>query len=285
MSTSNLEVKLSSIENLPSLPLVMRQIQKIMENPKSNMDQIAQVIAKDQALASKTIKLVNSAFYGMSKKVSSISQAIIILGLNTVNNLMMAISVVRMFNNSGGKTTFDQEKFWEHSFATALIGRLIAKKVYHEDPELCFICGLIHDIGRLVYDQFMHNEFSKAYTLSREKNVALIQLEEAFLGADHAFAGGFLAEKWKLPPEIYASLRYHHSVFDTPQEFSKYLQVITIVAKANQIVNKENIGSSGDNYITPDKDIPPLKIDQRDIDSIVESVKSEIKSTIKEWHR
>ena len=249
------------------------------------MNQIAQVIAKDQALASKTIKLVNSAFYGMSKKVSSISQAIIILGLNTVNNLMMAISVVRMFNNSGGKTTFDQEKFWEHSFATALIGRLIAKKVYHEDPELCFICGLIHDIGRLVYDQFMHNEFSKAYTLSREKNVALIQLEEAFLGGDHAFTGGFLAEKWKLPPEIYATIRYHHSVFDVPLEFSKYLQVITIVAKANQIVNKENIGSSGDNYITPDKDIPPLKIDQRDIDSIVESVKSEIKSTIKEWHR
>jgi HD-like signal output (HDOD) protein len=256
-----------------------------MENPKSNMNQIAQVIAKDQALASKTIKLVNSAFYGMSKKVTSISQAIIILGLNTVNNLMMAISVVKMFTNTGEKPIFNQEEFWEHSFATALIARLIAKKIYYDDPEVCFISGLIHDIGRLVYDQFLHNDFLKAYTLSKEKNVALIQLEEAILGGDHTFAGGYLSTKWKLPPEIYSSIRFHHSVFEVPQDYSQHSKVITIVAKANQIANKEGIGSSGDNYITPDNSIPPLKIDQREIDSIVESVKSEIKSTIREWHK
>lgn len=280
MNAEELEIKLSSIEQLPALPLVLRQVQKIMDNPKSNMNQIAMVIAKDQALASKTIKLVNSAFYGMSKPVSSITQAIVILGLNTVTNLMLGLSVIKMFPRDS-KTAFNHEDFWEHCFGTALIAKAIAQERNYHDKDECFIAGLLHDLGRLIFDQFLHEQFAKALTVAKMKNIALSRLEQIVFGADHAFTGALLARRWRLPESIHAAIKFHHIPESIPKEYSQYSQIVKIITTANRIANRENIGNSGENDPNMETLGFPLKLTDDAINLIGTSTKSEIKQTLR----
>lgn len=283
MDSTQLKERLGAIEQLPGLPLVLRQVQKIMKNPNSNMNQIAAIIAKDQALASKTIRLVNSAFYGMSKPVTSIAQAIIILGLNTVNNIMLGLTVIKLFNNV--KHTFDHESFWIHSFACGLMARSIAKQTHYTEPDDCFVVGLLHDMGRLVFDQFFHDEFYKIYKISIEKKVPLIQLERAGFGADHAFVGAHLLEEWKLPEILITTIKYHHNLDVFPTGQSDFRLITEIVAMADEIVNKEKIGNSGENFPIRIGKLNELVIDNLNIDNMISDVKSEVKETVLEWHK
>jgi HD-like signal output (HDOD) protein len=284
MNATMLGDKLSAIEELPALPLVLQQVQKIMALPKSNMNQIAAVMAKDQALASKTIKLVNSAFYGMSKPVSSITQAIVILGLNTVNNLMLGLSVIKIFKHSSN-VVINHEEFWEHAFATAHISRSLGKALHYEEPEDCFTAGLLHDMGRLVFEQFMHEDFMRAFTLSKQKNISLSMAEQCVFGADHAYAGGFLAKKWKLPNNLLVPIAFHHSIDSIPKEMADHTKIAVIIAKASQIANKEKLGDSNENYVEPDSYFSLLGINEGDIKPIVTKTKSEVKTAIEEWNK
>jgi HD-like signal output (HDOD) protein len=284
MNALDLQTRLSKIEDLPALPLVLQQVQKIMNNPKSNMGQIASVMAKDQALASKTIKLVNSAFYGISKPVSSITQAIVILGLNTVNNLMLGLSAIKIFKSTGAQA-INHEEFWEHAFATALISRSIGKLLHFEEPEDCFTAGLLHDMGRLIFEQHMHKEFMEALAVSNEKTISLSRAEQLVLGADHAFAGGYLAKKWKLPAALITPITFHHSIGSIPEELAQHVKITAIVAKASQTANKQKLGNSRENYVEPDSLHAQLGIAGPDLESIVSRTKSEIKSAIQEWYK
>ena len=283
MNAAMLEGKLLAIEELPALPLVLQQVQKIMALPKSNMSQIAAVMAKDQALASKTIKLVNSAFYGMSKPVSSITQAIVILGLNTVNNLMLGLSVIKIFK-SDSKHAINHEDFWEHAFATGLISRSMAKMLHYEDPEDCFTAGLLHDMGRLVLDQFMHDDFLTALKNSKERNISLSMAEKSTLGADHGYVGGYLAKKWKLPDALAVPIAFHHSVNSIPKEMALHAKITMIVAKASQAANKEKLGNSCENHFEPDSLFSSLRISDGDMQTIIAKTKTEIKTATQEWH-
>ena len=119
MDKTDVLKKLDLVENLPTLPVIVRQIQKLIENPNSNMSQIALIITRDQSIAARVVRLVNSAFYGLGNKISSIQQAIMLLGLNTVKNLVIGVSVVKTFEGAHSASIFDREKFWLHSFACA----------------------------------------------------------------------------------------------------------------------------------------------------------------------
>ena len=282
MKKSSLEMRLASIDNLPTLPVVVLQLQKLMHNPKSNIKQIASIVGKDQALTSKTIRLVNSAYYGLMNRVSSINQAIVILGLNTLNNLIIGLSVVKMFEkieNIG----FDHEAFWNHSFGTALLSKGIAVELKYKELEDCFIGGLLHDLGRLVMEQYMHSDFMKAYIASKEAGTALIMEEQAVFGASHADIGVFLARKWHIPDALIAAIHYHHSLSGIPTTFLKHKKLIGIVAKANQLANKFNIGDSGENNVAPDTDFEPQLPVSIDYKGIVEMAQADVLLTIQEW--
>ena len=281
---SDIETRLDSIEDLPTLPIVLRQLQKFMHNPQSNMRQIADIVAQDQALTSRTIRLVNSAYYGLMSRVSSINQAIVILGLNTLNNLMVGLSVVKMFEK-GKKTGFDHEAFWQHAFGTALISRGIAIGINYKEPEDCFIAGLLHDMGRLVMEQHLHHDFIKACAASKDAGTALSLEEQAAFGANHAEAGAFLAKKWRIPEALLAAIQYHHSLSRIPSVLLEHKRLVGIVAKANQLANRFDIGDSGENNVAPDSDFASLKFGSLDVDGIVEMARADVLLTIQEWRK
>jgi putative nucleotidyltransferase with HDIG domain len=278
-----LEQKLGSIENLPTVPLVLRQVQKVVQNPSSSMDQIAAVVAKDQALASRTIRLVNSAFYGMRERVTSISHAIVVLGLNTLNNLMIGLSVVKLFKNSKF-LGFDPEKFWEHSFGTALIARALAKDVCPKDGETAFISGLLHDMGRMVLDQNLHDEFSKSLFQSRNEAKPLYECEKAVLGFDHADAGAWLGRKWGLPDALIAGIGYHHQQV-VPEKLQDHAELARIIGIANRLSLSAGIGASGDQDCRSSGLCPVEGKSGKQIQEMIDSVRNEIRNTIDEWNK
>jgi HD-like signal output (HDOD) protein len=196
-----IEQKLEMIESISTLPMVLRQIQKVLSNPTNSIDQIA-VVAKDQALASRSIRVVNSAYYGMGKRVTSFSHAIVILGLNTLNSLMIGLTVVKVFKNMSIKA-FDPEKFWVHCFATAIIAKALAEHFGRKEPEKYFVTGLLHDMGRLVLDQFLHANFARAILFAHTNNKPLLRTESKTIGFNHAEVGEWLSRNASLTKRIY----------------------------------------------------------------------------------
>ncbi|MGE5671277.1 MAG: HDOD domain-containing protein [Fibrobacterota bacterium] len=219
--------KLEGIENLPTLPVMVQQIQKLINNPNSSMNQIGALISKDQAIAARVVRLVNSAFYGLGRKVSSIPQAIVVLGLNTVKNLVTGVSVIKMFETADKESLFNRDVFWLHSFGCAMGARLLAKSLGRSEPEDYFLAGLLHDIGVLILDQFFHDEFLSVLTFADGNNIDFHTAEQNVLGLTHCEAGAIVAEKWKIPDFLIQTIRYHHTSVNQDPEIN--CDVINIV--------------------------------------------------------
>jgi putative nucleotidyltransferase with HDIG domain len=280
-----LEQKLGSIEGLPTLPVVLRKIQEALQNPKVTMNQISTIVAMDQALVSRSLQLVNSAFYGMRERVSSIDRAIVIIGLNMLHSLMIGLSVVKVFKNSPMQG-FSPEEFWEHSFATGLIARKLAKMKGHKDPEQFFVAGLLHDMGRLAMDQFLHEEFSQAIIMAKQQSTPLIEWEKKIIGFDHSKAGAWLGLRWGLPQTFITTIEFHHGdepvLLDTG---SAYFPILKTVSTANVICNIAGIGSSGDSCPEGTK-MPAVEgLSILDVKQLVASARSEVKTIMSDWNK
>ena len=248
------------------------------------MSQIAEVIAKDQALASRTIRLVNSAFYGMCERVTSISHAIVVLGLNTLNNIMIGLSVIRLFKNSK-ITQFDPEQFWEHCFGTALIAKALSENSDAGEQETVFIAGLLHDMGRLILDQYCHNEFSESLLMAKNESKSLRECERKVMGFDHTETGEWIGRKWSLPEQLIACIRYHHEESAVPDSLARYRDMVHTVAAADHLCMSAGIGFSGENFAGHLKTCPVKGKTTEEINAIIDKTKLEVKATIDEWNK
>ena len=286
MEKGMLLCELEKIENLPTLPVIVQQIQKLIASPNSNMIQIASIIAKDQAIAARVIRLINSAFYGMGGKVTSIQQAIVLLGLNTVKNLVLGVSVVKMFEDAAGNASlFDREKFWMHTFACALGAKMIAKRINMREPEDFFLAGLLHDIGILVLDQFFHREFIGVMQDAAERKIDYVKAEQDNLGLTHAEIGEYMGRKWKIPEMLVHSIRYHHQPLFTQAELAGSMQVIAAVHVSDVVaVNRGlDMGYRNGTKSCEDQALKYLGLSMSEIDLVFDDVEKEIKSVVAEW--
>lgn len=276
---------LESIENLPTLPVIIQQIQKLITNPRSNMNQIATVISKDQAIASRVIRLVNSAFYGLRRRISSIQQAIVILGLNTVKNLTIGVSVIKTFNDQTQRSFFDREQFWLHSFCCASCAKLIATRLNRPEPEDYFIVGLLHDIGILIEDQFFHQNFSQIMKESQDEQRGFIGAENRIMGITHCEIGEYMSRKWKLPDFIAYTMRFHHNPSLAPREAHECFDKILLTHIADIEIWRKGVGCFCKNFgqvFHPEAD-RFIKSKQVDITAILQQVEKEAKEMMHEW--
>lgn len=284
MKEELLEEKLGGIENLPTLPLVLQHLQKLVNSPNSNMNQIANVVMKDQALAMKTIRLVNSAFYARPQKVTSIRQAIVLIGLDILKNLMLGLSVIKMFNTTDS-FGFSPARFWEHCFGVALLARKMAIKTRVGDPEEYFIAGLLHDIGRLVLEQFLHDEYSSALKKAHDTKTSLLIKEIEMFGFSHAEAGGWLGKRWGIPESIIVIMDFHHKPEILPPGQSGYKKMLLTIVCADILSKVKGIGYSGDPCVN-EKSVPEIDgIDEKTLQIMVEETQKEITQTVHEWNK
>ncbi len=237
---------LSKIEDLPTLPVVIQRILQLINDPKSTTKQIGNIITSDQSLTAKTLKLVNSAFYGFSKKITTVDQAIVIIGFNAVKNLAISASVFDIFKNMNQRSSFDRYGFWTHCIGTAFIAKQISEDTRIGNPGEIFVSGLLHDIGKIILDIYFPEEMNKILYNSSNKNIPFYQSEEEILNFTHSEVGFLLSRKWNLPDNLYIPIRYHHY----PNKAIKYESIVAIVHTANIIAKAGNIGFDGDS-VTP----------------------------------
>jgi HD-like signal output (HDOD) protein len=212
--------KIEQIENLPTLPEVANKLLRIINDPITTAHDVANLISRDLSLTSKVLRLANSAFYGVPRTVATVHNAVVILGLKVINTMVFSITVVKMFPADGRHELFPRKKFWSHSVAVAVLSKLLAlrmRKFSLFDPEECFCAGLIHDLGRVVMDQYLHEDFIKAVKLSVADGITLLEAEQKVFGFDHSDVGDWLTARWELPNDIRVPIVYHHRPLQSPE--------------------------------------------------------------------
>lgn len=247
-----METTLRSVGQLPTLPVVYSRLQKVLGDPRVSAQEVGSVIEQDQSLASKVLKIVNSAYYSFPRRISTLSQAVVILGFNEVKNLALSISVINAFGEYGN-TAFDRIAFWKHSLAVAVCAGCIAKKAgaaISNSHEEAFVAGLLHDIGKIVEDQFMHDIFQEAFQKGQTQGMLLFEAEKATMGFTHQETGEFITELWKLPSQLVITTSFHHSPLGKKGTTNAFA-LVSLVHVADIIVRSIGLGSGGDPFIPP----------------------------------
>ena len=230
--------------NLPTLPTVAMQVLELAKRADVDIAEIARLICKDPALSSKILRTVNSSFYGRSQHVSTISHALVILGIQSVKTLVLGFSLVT--NLSGGSTGkgFKHINYWRRSIFAATAARTMAAKVGLVQQEEAFLTALLMDIGMLVLDQVLGDAYGEVHA-NVTTHEELLAAEQRALGMDHAAVGGLLANQWKLPPLLQVPIASHHAPEKVEDPVLRKLTELVAIAGrcADVFVNKEAAGS------------------------------------------
>ncbi len=195
--------------------MVFTQVNKVLSNPNTSAYQIGAIISEDPALTAKILKLTNSAFYGNPRTITSVKQAIIILGLEVVRSLVLSASVFEIFSKKYKIDKNYLDSFWRHSLSVALMSRIISRMKNFPsilEAEESFSAGLLHDIGKLIIVTHLPEEFKEIMQTAKDNpDDPIYNIEEEILGFDHSVVGSHLAQKWNLPEELAAAILYHHN--------------------------------------------------------------------------
>lgn len=222
MSIGNPFVKTSiekSVQDLPALPGVVTRILKETQDPDTCAQTIERMIGTEPALASKVLRVVNSAYYGLSGQVTSLGQAVVILGLQQVRNLVLSVGAFSTLSAKTPRQAELMEEFWLHSFSTAAATQIVARsKAFPvHDAESAFVGGLLHDIGRL----FLFSNFTQTYEQvirhAEQKRITVESSERKLLGLTHGEVGRQMAIHWKLPKTLVRLIGEHEGPFDAEE--------------------------------------------------------------------
>jgi putative nucleotidyltransferase with HDIG domain len=184
-------------------------------DPDASAIDLGQHIAADQSLSAIILRLVNSSYYGFYRQITSVSEAIVMLGFIEVRNLTLTATAFKTVEGASSK--YDRVQLWRHALATAMAAEQCAKK-FDVRVEGAFESGLLHDIGKVILDLVYPDEFVAAVQRAHEEEASIAEIEEATFGLNHATVGGILGEHWHLPPAVSDAIRYHHAPEDAGEE-------------------------------------------------------------------
>jgi HD-like signal output (HDOD) protein len=224
-----LEKKLA---DLPPLPAVVTRIMETVNDPETSAADLNKLIAMDQGLSSKVLRIVNSAYYGFPKRISTITHAVVILGFNTVRNLVLGVSAFGLLSQKSIPYGLNRARFWEHSVASAVAGSILAKKRLGKvrcAPEEAFIGGLLHDIGTLFLDSYFPVQYAVAMAFAAREGKSSWEAENMVLGIDHVTVGRRIAEYWNFPSHLVAMLSGHHD----PAQMKENFEMAAIIHAAD----------------------------------------------------
>lgn len=247
MGELDLSEILEKVEELPTLPHVTHQVIKLTTDPKTTVSELADTITQDQVTTTKVLKMANSAYYGYARKIFSIREAIMVLGFNTVRNLVMAASMYNVMNRELNGYSLEKGELWRHSMTTALIARSLANKIDKSLADRAFIAGLVHDIGKIILDTYMKDRFSKVIEKVQTENVPFMDAEREVLGFDHAVVGAKVSVKWNLPDELTETIALHH----IPGEAKINPRLVCLIHIADAVSLSLGAGLGGDGLLYP----------------------------------
>jgi putative nucleotidyltransferase with HDIG domain len=246
MKLSNIKKTMETIRELPTLPLVANKINAILHDPKSSVSDLSKIIEKDQSITAKVLKLVNSAHYGLPQKVNNINQAIALIGYRNISYIVMTLSVfdaLKNLKNNG----FDRRKFWVHSIAVGILSQKLAKECDFVLVEDIFTSGLLHDLGKVFLDGFLHEEFEAIINKAEHDGISFIEAEHELFDVDHSMVGEWMARTWRLPLHVIAGIKHHHHDIEKRSGLSlSQNPFIDIIRLSDVCIKVGRFGQSGD---------------------------------------
>jgi putative nucleotidyltransferase with HDIG domain len=210
MDPRKLDHYIRKVEQIPTLPVVSQKILSTLNDENVSVKKIAALIERDQALAVKILKMANSAFYGTLSKVSSIDHALVILGITEVRAILMAFSVYHFFPATK-ENGFDRTRFWTHSIICSQVAIYLARFFKVEQTEDLFLSALIHDMGKVVFDQYFHEEFVEILEHVSSFGDSFSKSEKEVLGITHYQVAAKLLKQWNFPEKVVMHVFYHHA--------------------------------------------------------------------------
>ena len=232
MSTAEIQNLVDNASDLISLPEVTLRVNEIANDPDSTADDMAAVITQDPALVVRMLKIANSAYYGLSNEVETVSRAVAVLGTNKIRDLVLSSSASDAFDGIPNDLISMQD-FWHHSLYCGLLAQILSKKSNKTNSESIFIAGLLHDIGQLLMFNQMPEKSHEAILLLMEgtEELETFEAERHVFGFDHMQVGAALIKSWKLSPVLEECVEFHHE----PQNAKKYPAEVALINIANAV--------------------------------------------------
>lgn len=277
MSTAEIQDLVNNASNLISLPEVALRVNELANDPKSTADDMAAVITQDPALVVRMLKIANSAYYGLSNEVETITRAVAILGTNKIRDLVLSSSASEAFEGIPNDLISMQD-FWHHSLYCALLAQILAKKTKKMHTESIFIAGLLHDIGQLLMFNQLPEKSHESILLLMEgtEELETYEAERHVFGFDHMQVGAALIKSWKLAPVLEECIEFHHE----PQNAKEFPAEVALINIANAVAVMADFDS-----MSEDDEIPMINpiswkltgLSKEDLPEAIKKAQEEIK--------
>lgn len=241
LSQLTLDEVVDKTTDLPALPAATLAVMRESQSANATAHSVAKYLSQDQALTARVLRLANSAYYGMQRRISSPDEAVVILGMRAVRNLAMIASTYHWMDKPMKGYGLQPHEFWEHSLSTAVAAQLIANNVSPSNSDLAFTCGLLHDLGKVALSAWLENRSFTLTAIAAKLDLTIEQAERRVLGFDHQEVGGRMAERWNLPRSIVEAVHFHHC----PSECFPDNSMVDIVHTADYLASTTEITSHG----------------------------------------
>jgi HD-like signal output (HDOD) protein len=230
-----------SISEVSSLPVVALQVVRLADDPTTGSADLLDVVRSDPALATRLMRMANSSFYMLREKVSDLKRAITLLGFTEIRNLAFTAFVAPLFRQTADHGAYTRHGLWTHMVGTGMVAHLIAKTCGTIRPEEAYLAGLLHDLGLILIDQYLHKRFCKILDVLTGQTPTW-EVERSVLGFDHASLGEYVATRWKLPDHLTQAIGYHH----WPDQYQgPHREIVCAVALADSLCHLKNCPSLG----------------------------------------
>ena len=264
---------IKEVGELPAMPQVAAKVMELVAIPDTTASDLKRVISDDPALTAKILRFSNSALYSCVREVSTLTDAIVIMGFNTIRSLVIATSTRSLYQKAGRGAGPKERLLWKHSVACALSARITAERVKYLAIEEAFIGGLLHDIGKVVLLQKASLEYLQAFKKVMIDKKSFAEIEQGIYGFTHADLGAVIIKDWNLPQELELSILNHHN-----DVFNEDKKLAAIINFSDLICQKAGIGPIRDETlpIIEASSTRSLNIEQTMIDEIEEGLKKAV---------
>ncbi len=240
MDLKSLKDRIENVRTLATIPTVANRLMELVADPAVSVTEISRFISSDPVLTTKILRMVNSPVYGFPGRISSVNQAVLLLGLNVVKGLLIGVTVFDLMQKA-------MIGLWEHSLGCAIMARLVAKKKGLKEPEEASVYGLVHDIGKVILALQLPEEYQEVMNEAQEKGVTVYEVENDYFSTTHATVGSWVAVQWSFPKRLIDVIGYHHK----PQ-LSKVAPMETAIVHFSDILLRgKGFGFAGDYAVPP----------------------------------
>lgn len=273
-------------QTLPSFPQVAAKLLEISKDKTASLADLSKIVETDPGISVRVLEIVNSAMYGLGRKVTALSEAVVFLGLDEIKKIAIGITVFEKMFKSGNAELFNRLLFWRHCLSVAVLSMELARETKYPDPEEAYIAGLLHDIGKIMLDIRGKNNYDDYIRELSSSMDPIIEKERSFIGMGHDDVGAFFCSKWKLPEKLVIAVKYHHQPFEHIDLTRDEKLLTSIVSLANFLCWTQGIGSF--DIIRPPV-LPPevekaIDLEKIDLIKCIQNMNKEVESISEFYH-